>query len=206
MIFYVKLISIVIAVSLDGFGVGVTYGMRKIKIPFNALFIIVLCSGTIVMISMLIGHLLRLFISPTFTSIIGSAILIALGLFVLFTMLQSRFKNRMQAKKQGNTFSHFKTVLSKPASADKDRSGTISMKEALVLGTALALDAFGAGLGASMLGYSALLTAGLIATMSGLFVFTGLKVGFLLSKNKRLAKLTFLPPIILITIGLYNLF
>src|SRR5690625_1117411 len=210
MIFYMNLISIVIAVSLDGFGVGVTYGMRKIRISTIALLIIMLCSGVIVSISMLIGNILKIFISPAVTSIMGSAILIALGFFVFISTVWPQKKNEPKIRKDKNhhqlsTFHHFKTVIADPHRADKDQSGTISVAEALILGTALALDAFGAGLGAAMLGYSPILTSILIATMSGLFVFSGIKVGFLLSQNKTLAKLTYLPPILLICIGVYNL-
>src|SRR5690625_2495552 len=160
---------------------------------------------------MLIGNLLKIFISPAVTSILGSAILIALGLFVFISTVWPQKKNESKTWKdkdhhnQLSTFHHFKTVITDPHRADKDQSGTISVAEALILGTALALDAFGAGLGAAMLGYSPILTSILIATMSGLFVFSGIKVGFLLSQNKTLAKLTYLPPILLICIGVYNL-
>src|SRR5690625_6172975 len=105
-----------------------------------------------------------------------------------------------------NTFGHFKSVLSSPQSADKYKSGTISLGEAFVLGSALALDAFGAGLGASMLGYSPLVTSISIAVMSGIFVFTGMRIGYMLSSIKLLDRLTYLPPIILICIGVYHLF
>jgi len=214
MIYYMNLISIVIAVSLDGFGVGITYGMRKIRISVAALSVIMLCSGVIVLVSMLIGHVLRMFISPAATSILGSVILIALGLFVLSSIIRSNKNDnekRMETIINGNEdtdsrLHHFKSVISDPHQADKDKSGSISVGEALVLGTALAMDAFGAGFGAAMLGYSPILTSILIATMSGVFVFTGIKIGFLLSKNKTMAKLTYLPPILLILIGTYNLF
>lgn len=206
MIYYMNLFLIVIAVSLDGFGVGITYGMRKIKISIHALCVIIVCSGLIVISSMVIGHLLRQFISPTVTSKMGSIILILLGLFVLFSIIRSaRASGQKTAQKKGK-LAHFKVVLANPKQADKDKSGTISLGEALVLGVALALDAFGAGLGAAMLGYSPLLTAGLIAFMSGLFVFSGLKLGFYLAGNKTLSRLTYLPPILLISIGAYNLF
>lgn len=208
MIFYMNLISIVIAVSLDGFGVGITYGMRNIRISFLALLTIMLCSGVIVLCSMLVGNILRMFISPAITSVLGSIILIMLGLFVLYSNIRSKKNQQIshdETNKDENKFSHFKSVMSDPHQADKDRSGSISVGEAFVLGIALALDAFGAGFGAAMLGYSPMLTSFLVATMSGLFVYSGIKIGLLLSKNKLLAKLTFLPPILLICIGVYNL-
>lgn len=205
--YYMKLISIVIAVSLDGFGVGMTYGMRKIRVSISSLFIIMCCSGLIVITSMTIGHLLRAFISPAFTDVAGSLILIFLGLFILYSIINMK-KNEQKSvleKMSENTFGHFKSVLSSPQNADKDKSGTISIGEAFVLGTALALDAFGAGLGASMLGYSPLITSVSIAVMSGVFIFTGMKVGYILSNFKFLGKLTLLPPIILVCIGVYHL-
>ena len=42
-------------------------------------------------------------------------------------------------------------ILKKPTRADFDRSGIITGLEALFLGVALSLDAFGAGIGAAML-------------------------------------------------------
>lgn len=206
MIFYMNLISIVIAVSLDGFGVGITYGMRRMKISIGALFVIISCSGMIVIVSMMIGHLLKLFISPTITKVLGSSILIMLGIFVFISIIRPKQMKQQTDNSSNTKWHHVKTVLSKPIKADKDRSGTISMSEAIALGIALALDAFGAGLGAAMLGYSPWITSLLIATMSGVFVYSGLKLGYLLAGNKILSRLTFLPPFLLIAIGVYNLF
>lgn len=207
MIFYMNLIFIVIAVSLDGFGVGMTYGMRNIRITITALLIIMCCSGFIVITSMTVGHLIRVIVSPTITSGLGSFILIGLGIFVLLSMSRPDPRGK---KKRSTTISEksplyrLKSVINDPTKADDDRSGVISSSEATILGTALALDAFAAGLGASMLGYSPGLTAVLIALMSGLFLFSGMKLGHLLSKNKTLTRLTYLPPLLLISIGLYH--
>src|SRR5699024_4335916 len=77
-----------VAVSLDGFGVGMTYGMRKIRIPLSGFIIIVSCSGLIVLLSMTIGHFITRFIPPTITGNIGSFILIGLGSFVLLSILR----------------------------------------------------------------------------------------------------------------------
>ena len=48
------------------------------------------------------------------------------------------------------------SILQKPTDVDFDKSGTINGVEALVLGIALSLDAFGAGIGAAMIGISPL--------------------------------------------------
>jgi putative sporulation protein YtaF len=202
MLLYTGLFFLVIAVSLDGFSVGVTYGMRKIRVPFIGLLIIMFCSGITVLLAMTIGSSLRSFISPSMAELLGGGILITLGFISLYNILLSKWNNPSESKKQNI----LTTVLNTPDKADLDKSGTISANEALLLGTALALDAFGAGIGASMLGYSPVITALLIACMSGVFVFCGIKIGMLLSQSKHLQNMSFLPPILLIALGFFNIF
>lgn len=205
--FSTGLLLLVIAVSLDGLTVGVTYGMKNVKIPFIALFIIMICSGTVVMTSMSMGHMLQLFISEKATNILGGFIFIFLGLVVLFSILNTSkpSKTTKRHEKSNTKLTSLKTVLKFPQKADLDQSGSISLWEAVLLGIALALDAFGAGLGASLLGYPPLLTTVLIALMSGFFLFIGCQIGFQLSRFKLFQKLTLTPPLILISLGIYNM-
>lgn len=205
MLFYTGLLFLVIAVSLDGFGVGVTYGIRKIHVPVPGLLIIMFCSGIIVLLSMTIGSLLSSYISPNIAQIIGGIILISLGIFSLLQVVRQKKEMTKRQKKILKKVLLFK-VLSTPDKADLDQSGTISMNEAFLLGIALAMDAFGAGLGAAIIGYSPLLTSVLIASMSGLFVYSGIKTGFVLSKMKKLSHMTYIPPLLLIALGIYNMF
>ena len=96
-------------------------------------------------------------------------------------------------------------ILKKPMSADFDQSGTITGIEALMLGFALSLDSFGAGIGAAMLGFSPIYLAGAVAIMSSLFVLLGIKSGSLLYRIEWIQKFTFLPGILLILIGIWKL-
>ncbi|MUK88985.1 sporulation membrane protein YtaF [Ornithinibacillus sp. L9] len=209
MLFYTGLLLLVIAVSLDGFGVGVSYGMRKIRVPMTALSIIMLCSGIVVLTSMLLGNMISSFISSDMANIIGGSILITLGLFSLINTIRSQIQKEdaveASIEESTNKFHSLKTVLTTPDQADLDKSGIISASEAFLLGTALALDAFGAGIGAAIIGYSAILTAILIALMSGIFVHYGIKIGVILSHNKRMRRMSFIPPALLIALGILNL-
>src|SRR5690625_7989229 len=103
MIININIIFIVVSLSHDGFGVRITYGMRKIRITIGGLLVIKYCSGFIVITSMTIGHMIRNIITPSLTSMFGSLILIVLGIFVIFsidlqittckkTIQKSRFK------------------------------------------------------------------------------------------------------------------
>lgn len=205
MLFYTGLFILVIAVSLDGFGVGITYGMQQIRVPFFGLFIIMLCSGLTVLLSMTIGHVLSSFISPEHAESLGGTILILLGMFSLYNLVRSKHPKKENRHNSASLSKNiFRTILDDPDHADLDQSGTISFNEALLLGFTLAMDAFGAGLGAAVIGYSPVLTAALVALMSGLFVLAGIKLGFLLAKSQSMRYLTYVPPCLLITIGLFN--
>jgi putative sporulation protein YtaF len=96
-------------------------------------------------------------------------------------------------------------ILKKPLSADFDQSGTITGIEAMMLGFALSLDAFGAGIGAAMLGYPPIYLALTVAVMSSLFVLLGIKSGTFFHKFEWIQKFTFLPGILLIIIGIWKL-
>ncbi|WP_026909305.1 sporulation membrane protein YtaF [Paucisalibacillus globulus] len=207
MLFFTGLFFLVIAVSLDGFSVGVSYGMRKILVPKGALAVIMVCSGIVVLVSMIVGTMLHSFLSVGFAKVIGGSILIFIGIFSFINTIRSQMKKESNEKLPStpNNFHSLRTVISTPDRADLDHSGTISIGEAILLGTALALDAFGAGIGAAILGYSPIYTPLLIAVMSGAFVSYGIKVGIVLSQNKRFERMNFLPSVLLIALGVFNL-
>lgn len=197
MLFMAGLLFLVIAVSLDGFTVGLAYGMQRIRIPLSSLAMIMLLSGSIVFISMTLSALIQPYISPDVAEQIGGAILIILGTFSLWNILYNG-----QQKAKHESFPNIRTILVKPEKVDLDQSGTISLQESILLGIALSLDAFGAGFAAALLNYSPLLTTVLIATFSGLFVYSGMSVGRFLAHKKGVRQMIYAPGLLLITIGL----
>lgn len=208
------LLILALAVSLDSFGVGVTYGFRKVKIPLLSIIIIGLSSAIMILISMQIGVWISLVLSPATARWIGSIILVSIGVWAIRQVLKSNQDEEIDNKKILNNtgkrivYIEIKKlgivieILKKPIKADIDNSGNISAAEATLLGLALSLDAFGAGIGAALVGFNPLITAGTIAGMSSLFILLGLKTGFWFSGIKWLKKFTVLPGIILILIGI----
>ncbi len=73
-----------------------------------------------------------------------------------------------------------------------------------MLGFALSLDAFGAGIGAAMLGFSPIYLAIAVAVMSSLFVLLGIKSGTYFHRFEWVQKFTFIPGILLIIIGIWK--
>ncbi|WP_202080743.1 sporulation membrane protein YtaF [Caldalkalibacillus salinus] len=228
MIQIASLLVLSFAVSLDSFGVGITYGLRRVTIPLKSIFIIAICSGTSIVLAMAMGQGMSYMISPQVAEMIGGFILVMIGIWALYNISKPSKEStdaRSDAKDHsGNNEATVAQevskvwtieikklgivihVLRKPMMADIDRSGVISGVEAFVLGIALSLDAFGAGIGAALLGYSPLATALIMATMSSSFVYLGLRVGAAFSTREWMAKLSYIPGVILILFGLIKIF
>jgi putative Mn2+ efflux pump MntP len=238
-----SLILLAVAVSLDGFGVGVTYGLRRIRIPVISVVIIGLCSGFVVWLSMQIGTLLSAYLSPHTAKVIGACLLVLIGTWALYQLWKRRRNEadeeaaeqpgsaQVQAAAGQVSQEKYETsvedqkeqaattivilelkrlglvvqILRKPQMADVDRSGTISPSEALLLGFALSLDSFGAGLGAAMIGFSPLLTALVLSTASGLLLLAGMQVGFRFAAWPPMRALSILPGIMLIVMGVMKM-
>ncbi|MCZ8518319.1 MULTISPECIES: sporulation membrane protein YtaF [Paenibacillus] len=221
----ISLLLLALAVSLDGFGVGVTYGLRRIRIPLLSIAIIAACSGGIIYVSMGIGVLLRNFVDPAGARMIGAVILIGIGIWALVQMLRQRGEEDgddegeeepavpaaapTTAKEivyiELKRFGLVIQILRTPQAADVDRSGNISAYEATLLGVALSLDAFGAGVGAALLGFTPWLTAAVIAVASGTFLAVGLRIGYRYAGLPWVRKLAVLPGFVLIVMGIMKL-
>ncbi len=181
------------------------------KIPLKSIIIIALCSAGVLIIAMTIGDLLEKVLPEQIVGKLGGFILILLGAWILY-----QFFRPEQAETPSNdekTLINLEiqslgiviNILKKPMSADFDRSGTITGIEALMLGMALSLDAFGAGIGAAMLGFSPLALAVAAAVMSSTFVFAGMKAGIFLAGYSWVQKISFLPGLLLIIVGIFKL-
>lgn len=208
---YLSLLVLSIAIGLDGVSVGLAYGLRKTKIPVLSLFVIGLCSFIVVFSVMSAGITILEWLSPPTSQKIGASVLIFIGVITLWRTLTTRSQGHQPIKpenKEEKPISQIKVfgiiiqILRDPSYADSDRSGHITGWEAVLLGLALSLDAFGAGMSFALLGYPPLFTSALVAVTSSLLLFTGTVIGERCEKMKWFRSLTWLPPVLLICIGL----
>ncbi|WP_240418880.1 MntP/YtaF family protein [Paenibacillus periandrae] len=237
---FISLMLLALAVSLDGFGVGVTYGLRKIRMPLVSIAIISGCSGIIIYTSMQIGVWISLYVDPVFAKSIGGIILIGIGMWALYQVLGSKQESteavpasvaatssvvqhtedstgmvddptdvQPSAKEvlyiELKRFGLVIQILRTPSMADMDRSGNISPYEAFLLGIALSLDAFGAGIGAALIGFTPWLTSMVIAMASGMFLAAGLRVGYKYAELSWMRSLSVFPGFVLIVMGIMKL-
>jgi putative sporulation protein YtaF len=204
-----------LALNLDSFGAGMAYGARQIKVPVISLIIISLISVAAICISMLGGRCLLSFIPVSLAHRFGGVLLLLVGLWVLFQARQGRARTEETPARRtpdGKVFEIYIRplglvirVLKEPTLADLDQSGVISPAEALILGTALAMDAFGAGFAVSILGFSLFTTALVVGIGHFSLAYLGLLAGRTISASNIGRRLTFLPGCILIFLGLFKI-
>lgn len=240
---WLSLLLVSLAISMDSVSVGLTYGLRNMRMPLLSLIVVSGCSFVVVYGVMLVGSSLTSWLTPEIGKHIGAAVLIAMGLFTLWRLISPRAaaearevssmtegeaaasqtkqdapeltgqcstvnSDEKPEEPESTVLSQFRVfgvmiqILRDPSKADADRSGHIMGWEAVMLGLALSLDAFGAGISLTFLGYTPLLVALCIAVMGTLLLTVGLSLGRRAGKRKWLSRLTWLPPILLIFIGL----
>ncbi|QPC47194.1 sporulation membrane protein YtaF [Mangrovibacillus cuniculi] len=206
------LLILAFAVSLDSFSAGFTYGLRGMKLPIKSIAIIGLFSGITLIVAMLLGRWLSQFFDPTIGETLGGVILVLLGAWVLYQFFRPEKlteeklpHEKVIVKLELKSIGLVIQILKRPTEADFDKSGTITGIEAVMLGLALSLDAFGAGIGAALLGVSPLMLSTLVGCMCFIFLASGLKLGKWFSHISWLQRLSFLPGVILIVIGILKL-
>jgi putative Mn2+ efflux pump MntP len=230
-VLFFTVLAFAVALSLDGFGVGVSYGIRKIKIPLASLLVISLTSSAAIGLSMLSGHLVARYISPEAAEIIGAVIIISIGVWVLYharrkgggagplpeaellqepVLLpekeQSLKGERQVLKIRLKPLGLVIQILREPAHADLDKSGAISVYEAMLLGLALAMDALGAGFGAAMTGFEPLLTVPVVGLTKFIMVGLGGMLGRRYAANWLGDRAAAIPGWVLIGLGLLRVF
>jgi len=176
-------ILLALALSFDGLGVGVAYGLKGMLLPVRARLLVALISVCGITTAFFFGGIIRNWLSVEYSSMIGRVILVLVGLWFLF---QAWLEKQEKGVVEGNLpLAEFSLkslgivvlVLRHPASADFDRSGTISISEAAFLGLALAMDAIGAGIGALIGAGWPVVTPLVVGLIKFLFLTVGLFIG-----------------------------
>ena len=198
-----------LAANLDNFGVGVSYGVQKIRIPFLSNFSIALLSGIVTFISVLSGHLLSQFM--TVANVLGASMIVVIGVWVMVHKSISD-NNLPAAVPVMKTYSVVIKPLScivqitkNPSFADLDANGVISTKEAMALGITLSFNSIATGVGAGLTGLAPLPMAIAVSIFSVIAISSGYWTGWKTASNRleRLSQ-TF-SGVLLVLIGIYEL-
>lgn len=207
-------IILAISASIDSFGVGITYGIKKTKISIAAIIVLLILSIFFTSVSITFGNILSSYISPSISSIIGASILILIGIFILYGAI---FKNEKisKSKSEHKEYSFFikflgitVNIIKDPINSDFDNSNKIDIKEAIFLGIAMSLDSISIGFGCSTIGINSFLFPLLTSFFQILFLCAGKLLG------KKISSISSIPQniwniisgVILICMGIVKFF
>ncbi|MGJ7046110.1 sporulation membrane protein YtaF [Thermoanaerobacterium thermosulfurigenes] len=188
-----------ISANIDNFTVAIAYGIKKIRIGILSNILIALVSGIGTFLSMSIGLLINRFLPTNISNIVGSLILIMLGLWFILDYYKKR-------KTYTFNFKNNYEILINSKIADTDNSKYIDMKESIILAFGLTINNLGLGIGASITGLNIYFTTLLTIIFSLLSILLGFMLG-----NTYLAKIfgnyaPLVSGILIVFLGIYEIF
>ena len=159
----------VLGANFDNIAVGTAYGFKGIVLSSKMNLLIAFITSIGTLLSMSIGLYIYKLLPHNFANIFGGILIVLLGLYFLKDFFKGYFEK--------NNYSDSNNLLDNPEKADIDNSGNIDFKEAITLGTALTLNNFGMGIGASISGMNIFLTSFLTFIFSVLSFRLGCNIG-----------------------------
>ncbi len=199
--------------NLDNVGVGVAYGIRRIRVPFSSNLIIALITGTGTLAAILAGHTIGSFLQPRVAGLAGGSLLIGLGTWVVFQESHAVPQRQAVARVEMNggvqdasLASRVLALLDNPFSADQDFSRHIDRREALLLGVALSLNNVVNGVAAGIAGLDPMRVTILVCIFSVLTIWAGMGAGIRFGARVAGRSTGVVSGLLLIFIGIYQAF
>ena len=198
-----------LAANLDNLGVGISYGVQKIRVPFISNFSIAFLSGIITIISVLTGHLLSHYIAVA--GELGASMIVIIGIWVMVhkTSTSNSLPVAIPVMKTYSVpikaFSCVVQITKEPSVADFDANGIISTKEAMVLGLTLSFNCIATGVGAGLTGMDPLSSSISVFIFSMVSISVGYLIGWKTASDRFEHLSQVISGAVLILIGIYEL-
>ncbi|HEY2421155.1 MAG TPA: sporulation membrane protein YtaF [Neobacillus sp.] len=179
--YWLIILAFAVSSSIDNLGVGISYGIQKIRIEMGANLLIALICYLMSITGITFGIWLANILPGILPVMIGALLLCIIGIRII--LLASPRKNGIPAvnNDHGSQSHSFKGILKNPEEADVDQSGVIGWGEAVFLGVALSANALTNGLGAGLLGFSPQVISIAAAIGSFVTVWAGVRLGYKLA-------------------------
>ena len=183
-----------LSVSIDSFGIGITYGLRNTKISILPKILLFIISVFFTTFSIFLGNLLTDILPKNYVKLIGSILLFFIGLWIIYQAIKKDNKNTiLSTNKEPKIYSFIIKflgitikIIRDPKSSDLDNSKTIDWKEAIFLGIALSIDSIGVGIGGSIIGVNSFLFPILVASFQLIFLSLGKNISVKIFKLYKL--------------------
>ncbi|SFD22230.1 sporulation membrane protein YtaF [Bacillus sp. UNCCL81] len=207
---WITVLFLAFSSSIDNFGVGITYGIRGIKVGLLANLIISIIAFIFSEAGIVSGQYISKVFPGTLSNVIGAFFLLVIGLRIVLLTFPRKDKQTIINNDDESVSNIVTNYLSSPEKADVDHSGDISSFEAIILGTAVSMNALTNGLGVGLIGLSPFA----ISIAASIFSFLAIWLGVLLGKKVANVKIggwslgqfsSIISGIILVLIAIHNL-
>jgi putative sporulation protein YtaF len=173
---WLVVLGFAVSSSVDNFGVGLSYGIRNIKLGISANTIIAVICFVFSIISIIFGNWLSMVLPGILPILIGAVLIFFIGIRIVL-MIVPREKVQKERSESDLTNNKIDNILRHPEIADADNSGEISLGEAVLLGVALSANALTNGLGAGLLDCTPLALSLITAIGSFISLWAGARLG-----------------------------
>ncbi|KHO63330.1 putative sporulation protein YtaF [Thermoanaerobacter uzonensis DSM 18761] len=168
------ILGFAISSSIDNFGVGISYGIRNIRISLFCNTIIAVIAFLFSISGIAFGKWLNSILPGSLPIFVGAFLLFIIGLRIILLAVPRKSLNKDIQQSKADSI---KGILENPEIADLDKSGEINLFEAILLGIALSANALTNGLGAGLLGLSPFAISLTTSIGSFISVWGGVKLG-----------------------------
>ncbi|SDG04577.1 putative sporulation protein YtaF [Fontibacillus panacisegetis] len=189
-----------LASNLDNAGVGIAYGVRKIRIPWYSNLAIAIISFLATLLSGLFGNWLAFWIHPWIGQLIGTIVIVSVGVWVLLQPFVE--KKAVPLDHETNPVTR---LLRNPEEADKDSSKSISLGESILLGIALAMNALAGGFNAGITHLNIWYTSLSVGVFSFVLLALCAEFGEKYAAEKLGNRATIISGLLLIFLGIHQL-
>ena len=190
-------ILLAISLSMDALGIGISYGLRGIKVPNVPKIIISFISLLFTAIAIGIGNIIVLFLPDYLAKLIGSGMLIVLGIFIIVQAANKNKGNKENKEEDKEKPNKTWSLGIKPLGItvriirDKvayniEKSDNIGIKEAIYMGVALSIDSFGAGISSAVSGVNNFFVPIMVGLCQFIFLSLGVICGQKLTSFKKI--------------------
>ncbi len=185
----IALISI--SSNTDSLAAAVAYGIKQVKITTGANLTIAIVSSLGTFLSMSVGEMISGYLSKSTATMLGSGVLIAIGIFGLWQTLEHERDCRKRAKYGRRNIDPIDVhisedidnlnYLNKSPTKIGSRSGSIGARQSIPLAFSLTINNIGGGIGGGISGLNPLLT------MVTTFILAVLAISFGTTLGKKFA-------------------
>lgn len=144
-----SVILFAISSSLDNLVIGTAYGLKKIKIRLTSNIIIAIITSLGTFLAMYLGEYITEFLPVSIADSLGAVVILLVGVYFV---VQSGINHIRDKKATEVALKDIDAMVEYADESDLNKSGSIEIKEAILVSIGLSVNNLGSGIAASLTG------------------------------------------------------